>query len=43
MYKKGDREDIRNYRPVSLLNTDYKILMKVLNEPVKISATRYNA
>ena len=36
LYKKGDRADIRNWRPISLLNLDYKILSKVLAERLKI-------
>ena len=36
LYKKGEREDIGNWRPISLLNTDYKIITKVLAERVKI-------
>ena len=30
LYKKKDRDDPRNYRPITLLNSDYKILMRVL-------------
>ena len=30
LYKKKDRTEISNYRPITLLNTDYKILTKVL-------------
>ena len=30
LHKKGDPQLIKNYRPISLLNTDSKILMHVL-------------
>ena len=36
LYKKGDRADIRNWRPISLLNIDYKILSKVFAERLKL-------
>ena len=32
LYKKGSREDPRNYRPITLLNNDYKILMRILTQ-----------
>ena len=35
LYKKGEREDIKNWRPISLLNADYKILTKILAERLK--------
>ena len=35
LYKKGEREDISNWRPISLLNVDYKIITKFLAERLK--------
>ncbi len=35
LYKKGTRADIRNWRPISLLNADGKLLSKVLAERLK--------
>jgi nitrogen regulatory protein PII len=35
LFKKGDRNQIGNYRPISLLCDDYKIFTKVLSERMK--------
>ncbi|GBG74652.1 hypothetical protein CBR_g19060 [Chara braunii] len=31
IYKKGDKQNVRNWRPISLLNVSYKILAKALS------------
>ena len=35
LFKKGEREDIRNWRPITLLNVDYKFISKILAERLK--------
>ena len=35
LHKSGDRDNIRNWRPLTLLNTDYKIIAKILAESLK--------
>ena len=35
LYKKGDKQCLDNWRPISLLNIDYKILAKVLCKRLK--------
>ena len=35
LYKAGDAREIRNYRPITLLNVDYKIFSRVVTERMK--------
>lgn len=37
IHKKGNKEDLKNYRPLTLMNTDYKIIAKVLANRLKES------
>ena len=34
LFKQGDHRELKNWRPVSLLNTDYKILSKILTNRI---------
>ncbi|XP_063447938.1 uncharacterized protein LOC134727487 [Mytilus trossulus] len=36
LHKGGERENIKNWRPLTLLNCDYKIIAKILSERLKI-------
>lgn len=38
LYKKGDHMDISNYRPITVLNTDYKIMTKALSSRLGVVA-----
>lgn len=35
LYKKDDKRLAENWRPISLLNTDFQLLSKVITEPLK--------
>jgi len=35
IYKKGDKSNLRNWRPISLLNVDYKILARIMSNRLK--------
>ncbi|KAK3083826.1 hypothetical protein FSP39_003749 [Pinctada imbricata] len=40
IHKKGEREDIKNWRPLTLLNVDYKIISKSLANRIKPLLTK---
>ncbi len=40
LFKKADKKRIENYRPISLLTADYKILAKIMTERLKKVLTR---
>lgn len=35
LFKKGDKQDIKNWRPITLLNVEYKIFTKIITERMK--------
>ena len=35
IYKKGNKHDIKNYRPITLLTTNYKILSKIVVQHIQ--------
>ena len=41
LYKKGSRCDIRNYRPITLLNSDYKIMTRILAKRMLSIVTQF--
>ena len=41
LYKKSERDDPRNYRPITLLNSDYKIMMRVLATRMATAVTQF--
>ena len=40
IYKKGEKSNVRNYRPISLTNVDYKIFAHVLANRLQKIASR---
>ena len=41
LYKKGERSDPRNYRPITLLNNDYKIMMRILTQRMNEAVVQF--
>ena len=41
LYKKDTRDDPRHYRPITLLNSDYKILMRILTQRMNEAVVQF--
>ena len=41
LYKKKERDDPRNYRPITLLNGDYKIMMRILTQRMNETVVQF--
>jgi hypothetical protein len=37
LFKRGDPREVRNYRPISLLQVDYKIYANILVQRIKLA------
>ena len=41
LYKKSDRDDPRHYRPITLLNGDYKVLTRILTRRMNVAVVQF--
>ena len=41
LYKKKDRKDPRNYRPITLLNGDYKVFTRILTQRMNVAVLQF--